>query len=150
MFVFSPDGITASGKLIEVKCPFKRKPTEEIPLHYKYQIQFLMHILRLPECDFIQYIPEGCHNKEVLIVSKETYNPHFFRAKFPLLLSFWQSVTEIRKAMENNVEITEEDLEKYDKDLHKPKKSRKTKEKKLCDENATIIHLLKKNKTTSN
>lgn len=104
----SPDGITDTGRLIEVKCPFRRKPTSEIPGHYKYQIQFLMHILRLKECDFIQYVPEGHWTKETFIVTLEKYDPYFWYSKFPILKSFWQEVIAIRAAKEAGMEIEDD------------------------------------------
>jgi putative phage-type endonuclease len=92
----SPDGITASGKLIEVKCPFRRRPTHDVPVYYVYQVQFLMHILRLPVCDFIQYVPGNEWLQDVLIVTRIKYDEAFFRLKFRFLRSFWDSVLEIR------------------------------------------------------
>jgi putative phage-type endonuclease len=53
----SPDGITESGKLLEIKCPMMRKIKDEVPVHYMPQLQLLMDILDLEECDFIQYKP---------------------------------------------------------------------------------------------
>lgn len=53
----SPDGITESGKLVEIKCPLKRHITDEVPVHYMPQLQLLMHILDLKEAVFIQYKP---------------------------------------------------------------------------------------------
>lgn len=55
----SPDGVTESGKLIEIKCPMSRAIVPgEVPGHYVAQIQLLMEILDLDECDFIQYKPD--------------------------------------------------------------------------------------------
>jgi putative phage-type endonuclease len=54
----SPDGITESGKLVEIKCPLKRKITPEVPEHYMPQLQLLMDILDLDEAVFIQYKPD--------------------------------------------------------------------------------------------
>lgn len=107
----SPDGITDTGRLIEVKCPFRRKPTSEIPGHYKYQIQFLMHILRLKECDFIQYVPEGHWTKETFIVTLEKYDPYFWYSKFPILKSFWQEVVAIRDQQEAGLFDKKDDKE---------------------------------------
>jgi putative phage-type endonuclease len=43
----SPDGITESGKLIEIKCPMRRQILPEVPVHYMPQLQLLMEILDL-------------------------------------------------------------------------------------------------------
>lgn len=97
----SPDGITASGRLIEVKCPLRRKPTEKIPSYYRFQIQFLMHTLRLPECDFIQYVPGSFWMEETFIVTREKYNPYFWFTYEPMMRSFWAEVQEVRAAIAN-------------------------------------------------
>ena len=60
----SPDGITASGRLIEVKCPYLRTPNGTVPSHYVHQIQTLLHILRLDVCDYIEYVPETWNSDE--------------------------------------------------------------------------------------
>ena len=55
-----------------------------------------MHTLRLKECDFIQYIPAGTWTTETFIVTNKKYDPYFWKAKFPLLRSFWDEVLGIR------------------------------------------------------
>ena len=94
----SPDGITASGRLIEVKCPYKRIPTNVVPDVYRYQVQTLMHILRLPKCDFIQYVPETVWKNETFIITEVKYDPYFWRAKFPILQRCWQEILDVREA----------------------------------------------------
>lgn len=105
----SPDGITASGRLIEIKCPLRRTPTNQIPEHYKYQIQFLMHTLRLSHCDFIQYIPGGFYAQPTFIITTEKYDPHFFYSKLPILKRFWEEVQEIRAYNEGKISKLIED-----------------------------------------
>ena len=54
-FGASPDGITEDGKMIEIKCPYKRKIIDgEIPEKYQYQIQGQLAVCRLKECDYIE------------------------------------------------------------------------------------------------
>lgn len=54
----SVDGITETGKLVEIKCPYKRDIGEgDVPDHYMDQVQGLMFVLDLPSCDFVQYKP---------------------------------------------------------------------------------------------
>jgi putative phage-type endonuclease len=59
----SPDGVTEDGMLIEIKCPLTRKIESKVPKHYMPQIQLLLEILDLEECDFIQYRPAGTIRK---------------------------------------------------------------------------------------
>lgn len=120
----SPDGITTDGRLIEVKCPLRRTPTQEIPSYYRYQIQFLMHILRLRECDFIQYVPGGVWVTKTFIVTREEYNPYFWYAKEQTLRSFWDEVLRIRAMQNNNVieeeRVDEEEEEEEDESAEGP------------------------------
>lgn len=53
-FGASPDGITSDGIMLEIKCPFKRKITGEIPLQYYYQIQGQLDVCELEECDYFE------------------------------------------------------------------------------------------------
>jgi putative phage-type endonuclease len=53
-FGASPDGITANGIMVEIKCPFKRKITGEIPRQYYYQMQGQLDVCELDECDYIE------------------------------------------------------------------------------------------------
>lgn len=53
-FGASPDGITDYGIMLEIKCPFKRKITGEIPQQYYYQIQGQLDVCGLQECDYLE------------------------------------------------------------------------------------------------
>lgn len=53
-FGASPDGITDMGVMVEIKCPFKRKMTGEIPTQYYYQIQGQLDVCDLEECDYVE------------------------------------------------------------------------------------------------
>lgn len=50
----SPDGITELGIMIEIKCPYKRKITGEVPSYYELQMQGQLAVCGLKECDFIE------------------------------------------------------------------------------------------------
>lgn len=53
-FGASPDGISEHGIMLEIKCPYKRKITGEIPLQYYYQIQGQLDVCGLDECDYLE------------------------------------------------------------------------------------------------
>ena len=54
----SPDGITHTGRCIEIKCPLKRKIVPgEVPHHYWPQVQTQMEVTGLEETVFIEYKP---------------------------------------------------------------------------------------------
>tara|TARA_Y100000996_G_scaffold273257_1_gene215137 strand:- start:799 stop:1920 length:1122 start_codon:yes stop_codon:yes gene_type:complete len=61
IFGASPDGICSNdspneyiGRMLEIKCPPKRKFTKSVPEHYKYQILGQLECCDLEECDFFQ------------------------------------------------------------------------------------------------
>lgn len=53
-FGASPDGITALGTCIEIKCPLSRKLTGVVPDHYYYQMQGQMAVCGVTETDYIE------------------------------------------------------------------------------------------------
>ena len=50
----SPDGITDHGIMVEIKCPYRRKVTGQVPLQYYYQIQGQLEVCGLDECDYLE------------------------------------------------------------------------------------------------
>lgn len=87
----SPDGITKSGKLIEIKCPLSRKITNEVPKYYVPQVQLLMEILDLETCDFIQYKPS-----EEFVVTTLMRDREWFSTYLPVMEEFWNRVLKRR------------------------------------------------------
>ena len=90
----SPDGVTESGRLIEIKCPLRRKIDEDVPEHYMPQLQLLMEILDLEICDFIQYKPEEItwpEPEEFMCVSVER-DRDWFKGNLPIMRDFWDRV----------------------------------------------------------
>lgn len=53
-FGASPDGINENGVMIEIKCPFMRKITGEVPIQYYFQIQGQLSVCNLYECDYLE------------------------------------------------------------------------------------------------
>jgi putative phage-type endonuclease len=54
----SPDGVTRTGKLIEIKCPLKREIVPgHIPSHYYPQVQVQMEVCDIDVTLFVQYKP---------------------------------------------------------------------------------------------
>lgn len=97
----SPDGITASGRLLEVKCPFRRKPNGTVPKIYMYQIQGLMHMLDLPICDFIEYVPESTWSTEVFDIITVVRSDIWWCEVFPQMQRFWEEVIAFRNEIED-------------------------------------------------
>jgi putative phage-type endonuclease len=85
----SPDGVTESGRLIEIKCPLTRKITPAVPKYYLPQIQLLLEVLDLEVCDFIQYRPGPPEEFEVTEVVRDRA---WFARILPIAKAFWDQV----------------------------------------------------------
>lgn len=90
----SPDGITESGKLIEIKCPLRRKIKPEVPSYYMPQIQLLLDILDLEEAVFIQYKPYDLTwpSPAEFEVTEVKRDCAWFREKLPVMKALWDRV----------------------------------------------------------
>lgn len=124
----SPDGITDTGIVIEVKCPFRRKIIPgEIPEYYMPQVQVVMETTNLDMCHFIQYQPPkflGDPNR-VLDIKAIPRDKGWWHKNKPKMKSFWDEVLHYRT-------IGIEKHPKYDKwkkkvDKHNEKKNQKAK-----------------------
>lgn len=90
----SPDGVTESGKLVEIKCPLRRKITPEVPVHYMPQLQLLMEILDLEETVFIQYKPAELTwpNPSEFCVTEVKRDREWFTTQLPVMDALWKRV----------------------------------------------------------
>lgn len=120
----SPDGITATGRLLEVKCPFRRKPNGSVPNIYVYQIQGLMHMLDLPICDFIEYVPSSTWTSEVFDIITVVRSDIWWCEVFPQMQRFWSEVVAFRD------EIEDKGIDHVDEKTTETKKKRVTRKKK--------------------
>jgi len=84
----SPDGITEDGLLIEIKCPLTRKIEPKVPKHYLPQIQLLLEIMDLEECDFIQFKPEP---REFVVVRVKR-DREWFTRYLPVMKAVWDRI----------------------------------------------------------
>lgn len=82
----SPDGITEDGILVEIKCP--KKISSSVPVYYMPQIQLLLEIIDIEECDFIQYNEE----KNAMKVIRVHRNREWFSENLPKMDAFWKRV----------------------------------------------------------
>lgn len=102
----SPDGVTESGRLIEIKCPLTRKITPAVPKYYLPQIQLLLEVLDLEVCDFIQYRPGPPEEFEVTEVVRDRA---WFERILPIAKAFWDQVILRRQIGLCEVEDDEDD-----------------------------------------
>ncbi|AGE56157.1 hypothetical protein PBCVNEJV1_023L [Paramecium bursaria Chlorella virus NE-JV-1] len=85
----SPDGITADGFCVEIKCPLRRKIVPgEVPHHYVPQVQIQMEVCDMEETIFAQYKPahmtdDGVPYCNITIVKRdrEWFARHFSKLK---------------------------------------------------------------------
>lgn len=93
----SPDGVTESGRLVEIKCPARRKITPDVPDHYMPQLQLLMEIMDLEVCDFIQYRPVDGEfgswpNPYEFVVVTVMREREWFTENLPIFHNMWQRI----------------------------------------------------------
>lgn len=111
----SPDGITLSGILLEIKCPLTREIIPGyIPGYYIPQVQVLMEIFDLEEAHFIQYRPATRFADEVLDITKVPRDREFFARALPKLLDFMQEVTDFYEKAQLPIGTPMIDFEKQD------------------------------------
>ena len=122
----SPDGIAlpcvynSSTKpvLLEVKCPFRRKPIQGYcPKYYYPQVQLNMLICNLEISDFIEYIPKT----KKLYITRIFKNDEWIQNNIPKLIKFWDEVKMYRTQGINTHPDYEKTKARIDKYLKKEK-----------------------------
>lgn len=99
----SVDGITASGDLVEVKCPYYRRPkADDIPKYYYPQVLSMMCGFDLPRTFFIEYVPESTWVAQQYFVHDIKRRDRFLDENHAYLLEFWYRVCECRKEADRN------------------------------------------------
>jgi putative phage-type endonuclease len=99
----SPDGITESGSLVEIKCPLMRRIQPGcVPEHYMPQLQLCMEIMDLESCFFVQYQPHeiAFPKPEVFDVTIVPRDREWFKKYLPVMKEFWDKVLYYREHMD--------------------------------------------------
>lgn len=89
----SPDGVTHSGKLVEIKCPLKREIVPgHVPHHYWPQIQVQMECCDVDQTLFVQYKPGGLtpDGRPLLTVCPIDRDRAWFERHREELHAFWR------------------------------------------------------------
>lgn len=92
----SPDGVTASGRLMEIKCPLRRTIVPgHVPGHYVPQLQVQMEVADVDSTLFVQYKPP-CLGfvLDVVVVERD---PAWFERHRPALRAFWEEYMAARE-----------------------------------------------------
>lgn len=95
----SPDGVTETGALIEIKCPYKRRPVPgEVPHHYMPQIQTQLEVADLDTCYFVQWMPGWLSSDgvELFTIDVVERDRHWFETNKDALHSFWHDLMDAR------------------------------------------------------
>lgn len=87
----SPDGVTPTGKMVEIKCPLKREIIPgHVPEHYYPQIQVQMEVCDLDVTLFVQYKPAvltgGMPQLDIVAIERDR---QWFADACDLLHAFW-------------------------------------------------------------
>lgn len=116
-FGASPDGITETGIMVEIKCPVRRKVEEggEVPTQYYYQIQGQLEVCGLQECDYFecQFQEFGTQDeffksfndekiKGIMIEYKNTFDDTTYFRYSPIAYNNSCSIDEMRTWFDNN------------------------------------------------
>lgn len=97
----SPDGVTHSGKLLEIKCPLKREIKPGcVPSHYWPQIQVQMECCDVDSTLFVQYKPgvlrpNGMPFLDIVVVERDQA---WFAAHAGALEDTWRAFMAAREA----------------------------------------------------
>jgi putative phage-type endonuclease len=99
----SPDGVTCTGRLLEIKCPLKRAiQPGRVPEHYVPQVQVQMEVCDVDQTIFVQYKPAplgpgGRAFLDVVVVERDR---GWFARHRDALRAFW---VEYMAALERHV-----------------------------------------------
>ena len=112
----SPDGVTASGAILEIKCPYSRPvlPRTRAKEHYP-QLQVLMQVFDLDECHFVQYKPPGTGTGRAGVMNED--RPLYLRETVTRDRAWWLANQPRLKAFHEKLETAlrkrEERLAEY-------------------------------------
>ena len=86
----SPDGITATGRMVEIKCPVSREIVPgHVPHHYYPQLQIQMEVCDLDQAIFVEYRPATASAPRVLSIVAVERDREWFRRHKGALHAFW-------------------------------------------------------------
>tara|TARA_B110000211_G_C14093227_1_gene560758 strand:+ start:12476 stop:13603 length:1128 start_codon:yes stop_codon:yes gene_type:complete len=71
MISASPDGITETGVMVEIKVPYKRLITGGPPIYYWYQMQQQMQVCNLDRVDFVECDIKEYFNKKLFLADSQ-------------------------------------------------------------------------------
>ena len=112
----TPDGVVASGAILEIKCPYSRPvlPRVRAKEHYP-QLQVLMQVFDVDECHFVQYKPPGTGTGRAGVMNED--RPLYLRETVSRDRAWWAANQPRLKAFHERLETAlrtrEERLAEY-------------------------------------
>lgn len=97
-FGATPDFLTKSGIVVEIKCPFRRKIKHFVPDHYLAQVQMQLEVCRANVAHFVQYLPPTPTSDGTLDIYEILRDPRWWLRSLPKLDAFWDQVIEWYKS----------------------------------------------------
>lgn len=97
----NPDGISSTGRLIEIKCPYSRKPSPtSVPAVYYAQIQVQLEVTDLDQCYFVQWQPAWLapDEEEIFSIQVVERDRQWFADRVDALKSFHTELMAMRAA----------------------------------------------------
>lgn len=91
-YAATPDRLAWSGTLLEIKCPFRRKITHDVPLYYRAQLQCQMWVTGCDLLHFVQYKPPTRVANGVFDIVQVERNLDWWPQHQPVLDHFWDRV----------------------------------------------------------
>lgn len=133
----SPDGITANGILIEVKCPYTRRIIPgTIPALYVPQVQLLLEICDLEIGHFVQYRQGDWLQGEQLEIVEVKRDREWFKWALPLLLSFVDELEEYWRAHNVAIGTPMVDWDEIDRKEYEAQQARRKRECAIIEDDA--------------
>lgn len=90
----TPDFLTKTGIVVEIKCPYRRRIRHGVPPYYMAQLQMQLEVTGAKLCHFVQYSPPSggdiCDGLiDVTVVERDN---EWWHRSLPAFDAFWNSV----------------------------------------------------------
>ena len=88
----TPDFLTKSGIVVEIKCPFRRKITHAVPTYYLAQVQMQLEVCQAETAHFVQYLPPSAAGPGLMDIYCIQRDPTWWKCAVPIFDEFWDDV----------------------------------------------------------
>lgn len=89
----TPDAVLCyESVLIEIKCPYTRTITHDLPEMYYPQVQMQMYVSDIHTCHFVQYKPPNREFAGYIDIVEVKFDPEWWLAALNVCIKFWATV----------------------------------------------------------